>query len=199
MKPLTKMIVGEGRKYEEDRNSDLFSALRKRHSCRSYDPSRSVPDAILKKLVYAAHRAPTGGGKPYRFLIVVQDPIQLKMLSLISPGLFGKPPLVFVICSKTKIGNELLPKMDLDECTHIDAGAAAENIALVAYSLGLGACFVKSYAEIAVARLLELPPDTRTEIMVSVGYPSQVSQPPLKKSKKDKLTYIDKYGVELLQ
>ncbi len=181
----------------QPRESDLFTALRKRHACRSFDASRLVPDKLLGKLIYAVHRAPTGGGKPYRFLIVVKDPIQLKMLKMVSPGLFGDPPLVFVICSKTRIGNEPLPRMDLDECCHIDAGAAAENVALVAYSLGLAACFVKSYSEIAVAKLFELPPDTRTEIMVSVGYPVPGELPPLKKNKNDRLTFIDRFGAQM--
>ena len=156
-----------------------------------------VPDELVGKLIYAAHRASTGGGAPYRFIIVVKDPVQLKMLKMLSPGLFGNPPLVFVICTKTRIDGELLPKMDLDECCHIDAGAAAENIVLTAYAMGLGACFVKSYSESGIARLLELPPDSRTELMVSVGYPAKVEQRPLKKEKIDKVTYSDRFGMIL--
>jgi len=87
--------------------------------------------------------------------------------------------------------------MDLDECCHIDAGAAAENIVLTAYAMDLGACFVKSYSESGVARLLELPPDMRTELMVSVGYPAKGEQRPLKKEKVDKLTYSERFGVIL--
>jgi nitroreductase len=174
--------------------SDLFFALKKRHACRSFDASRAVPDEILRKLVYAAHRAPTGGGTPYRFLIVVKDQVTLKMLKMLSPGLFGNPPVVLVICSMTRIENEPLPKMDLDECCHIDAGAAAENIALAAYALGLGACFVKSYSEKGVARLLELPEHARTELMVSVGYPAPSEPQAFRKEKRDKLTYADHYG-----
>jgi nitroreductase len=176
--------------------SDLFIALKKRHACRGFDSLRAVPDEILDRLVYAAHRASTGGGKPYRFLIIVRDPNQLKMLKMVSPGLFGNPPFVFAICSWTRIGSEPLPKMDLDECTRIDAGAAAENVVLVAYSLGLGACFVKSYSEAGVARLLGLPPDARTELMVSLGYPARDEPPFLKKSTSENVTYIDKYGAK---
>jgi nitroreductase len=177
--------------------SDLFTALRMRHACRSFDPARKIPDERVERLIYAAHRASTGGGAPYRFIIIVRDPMQLKMLRMLSPGLFGTPPLVFVICTNTRIDGELLPKMDLDECCHIDAGAAAENIVLTAYAMGLGACFVKSYSESGVRRLLELPPDSRTELMVSIGYPAKNEQGPLKKRKEDKVTYSERYGVML--
>ena len=179
---------------KDGEKSDLFAALRKRHACRSFDTSRLIPDDVLQKLIYAAHRAPTGGGAPYRFLVIVKDPVQLRLLKLLSPGLFGNPPVVFIICSKTLLENEPLPKMDLEECTHFDAGAAAENVVLAAYSLGLGACFVKSYSEAGVRRLLDLPPDTRTELMVSLGYPAQNEQRPQRKGKIDKLTYVDRYG-----
>jgi nitroreductase len=174
--------------------TDLFVALRKRHACRNYDSSRPVPKELLQKLVYSAHRAPTGGNTPYRFIIVVTDPIQLKMIRLVSQGLFGNPPALFVICTRTRLGKEEICKLDLESSAHIDAGAAAENIALAAYALGLGACFVQSYSEVGVASVLELPSDTRTELIVTVGYPAENEPPSLKKSTVAKTTYFAKYG-----
>jgi nitroreductase len=174
--------------------NDLFTTLRKRRACRNFDSSKTVPNELLERLIYAAHRAPTGGNIPYRFIIVVKDPIQLKMVKLVSQGLYGNPPILFVICTRTRIGNEVLTKIDIDECTRYDAGAAAENIVLAAYSLGLAASFVKSYSEVGVARVLELPADTRTELIVTIGYPSK-EPPPQKKSASAKETFLDKYGV----
>ena len=52
--------------------TDVFDVLKKRHACRNFDP-KPVPDEILQRLALAAHRAPTGGNVPYRFVIVVQD------------------------------------------------------------------------------------------------------------------------------
>jgi nitroreductase len=183
-------------KPERETAADFFVTLRRRRACRSFDTARPIPDGLLKRMIYAAHRAPTGGNIPYRFLVVVKDPAQLRMLKMVSQGLFGDPPAVFVVCTKMRLREEdpPLPRMDLEECAHIDAGAAAENIALAAYSLGLGSCFVKSYSEVAVKRVLGLPAHTRTEIMVSVGYPAEDEEPPLRKSKTAKLTYIDRYG-----
>ena len=64
--------------------SDLFDVLKRRRACRSF-VAKEIPDDILKKVVYAAHRAPTGGNIPYRFLVVVKDPIQLRMLKAVAP------------------------------------------------------------------------------------------------------------------
>ena len=108
--------------------------------------------------------------------------------------IFGNPPALFVICTRTRLGKEELCKLDLDSSAHIDAGAAAENIVLAAYSLGLAACFVQSYSEVGVTSVLELPSDTRTELIVTVGYPAKNEQPSLKKSAAAKVTYFNKYG-----
>ncbi len=71
---------------QDNEKSDLFTALGKRHACRSFDQSREVPEELLEKLIYAAHRAPTGGGAPYRFLVVVKDPVPAKIAEIALTG-----------------------------------------------------------------------------------------------------------------
>lgn len=171
----------------------FFDVIRKRRACRHFDPT-PIPKEILDKIVYSAHRAPTGGNIPYRFVIVVDDPMQMKLLKMVSPGLLGNPVAVLVICTNVKIaeegGNIAL------EASHIDAGAAAENAVLAAYALGLGASFIKSYSEAAVRRVLDIPDYCRTEIIVSFGYPSKDESPPIKKGKAGKITYTNSFGNE---
>jgi nitroreductase len=82
----------------------------------------------------------------------------------------------------------------LDEITHIDAGAAAENVILAAYSLGLAGSFIRSYSESAVSRLLHLPESCRTELLVSIGYPGRSEQKPLRKRRGATMTYADRFG-----
>ncbi len=175
-------------------NANLFEALRKRHACRHFDPTKPVPDELLKKLAEAAHRAPTGGNIPYRFIIVVKNPVQLEMLKEISPGYFGDSSAAIVVCTNLKADE--VCKVDEEQCTLYDAGAAAENIALAATTLGIGTAFIKSYSEIAARIILGLPEGCRTELIVSVGYPSPNEPPPLKKRKEGMYTYFDAYGVQ---
>lgn len=175
-------------------STDLFQVLRKRHACRRFE-SRPIPDETLDRLVYAAHRAPTAGNVPYRFLVVVKNPNQMKMIKAISPGYFGDSSAAIVICTNLRTRQEL-SRVDIEECARYDAGAAAENIALAGYALGLGSSFIKSYSENALRTILELPEECRIELIVSVGYPARGVAPPLKKRKEDKITYIDRYGCE---
>ena len=172
--------------------TDLFEVLKKRRACRSFVP-KPIPDEILDRLVYAAHRASTGGNIPYRFVVVVREPAQLRMLKAAAPGYFGASTAAIVVCTDLRI-DQGISRMDADQCTLYDAGAAAENIVLAAYALGLGASFIKSYSETAVKRILDLPEGCRTELIVSLGYPAPDEPPPIKKRPEGKITYYDTYG-----
>jgi len=171
----------------------FFEVLKKRRACRHFEP-RPIPDEILDKLARAAHRAPTGGNTPYRFAIVVKDPIQLKMLKLVSPGYFGDTSAAVVICTDMKVASQGLGSLGVNQCSLYDAGASAENVVLAAYALGLGASFIKSYSEAALAKILELPEGYRTELVVSLGYPAKDEPPPLKKRRGGKITYLNRFG-----
>jgi len=173
-------------------STDLFEVLKRRRACRIFVP-KPIPAESWDKVVYAAHRAPTGGNTPYRFVIVVKDPEQLKMLKAVSPGYFGDSTAAIVVCTDLRVG-EGISKGDADHTSLYDAGAAAENIVLAAYALGLGASFIKSYAESAVKAILGLPEGCRTELIVSLGYPAPDEPPPVRKSPEGKITYYDKYG-----
>jgi nitroreductase len=171
----------------------LFETLRKRRACRHFEP-RPVPDQILEKLAYAAHRAPTGGNTPYRFVIVVKDPVKLKMLKLVAPGYFGDSSAAIVVCTDLTIAERDLGTLGRDQCSLYDAGAAAENVVLAAYALGLGASFIKSYSETALKKILGLPEGYRTELVVSLGYPAKDEPHPLKQRKGANITYRDSFG-----
>jgi nitroreductase len=172
--------------------SDLFNVLKRRRACRNF-VAKEIPDEILDKLVYAGHRAPTGGNIPYRFFVVVRDPVQLRMLKAAAPGYFGESTAAIVVCTDLRVDRGIT-KIDAEQCSLYDAGAAAENIVLAAYALGLGASFIKSYSETAVSRILGLPEACRTELIVSLGYPASNEPAPIKKRKEGKITYYDKYG-----
>lgn len=175
--------------------NEFFEVLKARHACRQFD-SKPVSDQVLERLVYAAHRAPTGGNIPYRLVFVVKDPLKLRLLKLVAPGYEGDSSAAIVICTDMKAAEEGLGSLGTDQCALYDAGAAAENVHLAASALGLGSSFVKSYSERALRKILELPDGFRTELVVSLGYPAKEESPPLKSRKGAKTTYRDSYGKE---
>jgi len=147
---------------------ELFEALRKRRAVRDFT-EQAIPDDILMKLAYAARRAPTGGNTPYRRILVVNDRKRIRLIKQVSPGILGQPTALIVIFTDLEVTRELGKLGNV--CATIDAGAAAENVALAATDLHLGACFTKSYSETGVKEILNIPDGYRTEVMLQLGYP----------------------------
>ncbi len=169
---------------------DVFDALRKRRAIRSFT-KQQMDEGILRKLVYAAHRAPTGGNAPYRRVMVVSDEKTIRILRQVSPGILGEPTAVLVIYTDLTIAEENGRTSEV--CATIDAGAAAENVALAATALGLGSCFTKSYSEVAVKELLGIPGRFRTEVMVQLGYPLQDQPSPVRQKADGKITEMNRF------
>jgi nitroreductase len=142
-----------------------------------------VEDELLARLVWAADRAPHGGGQLYRLVVVVTDRALVRTIEQVSPGLgiFSQTaPAMIVICSVPADAEAAGGAYARDVATHLDAGAAAENVALAAAALGLGTCFVTGFNEVAIREILELPAGVRPEILLPIGRPAAVPSPTMK-------------------
>jgi len=156
---------------------DLYEAIRKRQSTRSFT-SEDVPEETVKKLLAAGVLAPTAGNlQPWRFF-VVRDTKVKHMLAEAALGqrFVEEAPVVIVVCA------------DLDVCAHgygsrgenlyaiQDTAAAVENILLAVVAEGLGACWVGAFREDIAARALSLPPGLRPLALLPVGHPARVER-----------------------
>lgn len=171
---------------------DVFESLKKRVAVRHFkaDP---IPEEDLRKLVYAARRAPTGGNTPYRRTMVVTDKKTIRLLKQVSPGILSDPVALVVIYTDLRVA-EKLGRLGREVTSLIDAGAAAENVALAAIALGLGTCFTKSYSEAGVKEVLGIPDGYRTEVIMQIGYPQDDRPPALKAKPGEEVVYIDRFG-----
>lgn len=176
-------------KSETFRKIGVFEALRKRRMHRNFK-STPVPNELLKKLIYAAKRAPAAGNAPSRVFIVIEDPRILRMIKAVSPGYFGTAPSAIVICSDP---HKSLPQAESRRrfLSAFDAGASAENIALAAVELGLGVCFVKAYSEAAIKKILGLPESFEVMIIIVIGYPQEEKVPSPKS--RHQAVYLNRY------
>jgi nitroreductase len=165
-------------------NEGIFDALRRRRNTRLFKPD-PIPESALTKLLYAAHRAPTGGNVDTRRFVTVTDTKLIEMIRRTSPGFYGSCPALIVICTD-------LFAAEGDPTAIFDAGASAENIALAATALDIGVGFVKSYPESAVKRILSMPENVRTEIIVKLGY-AERNQPRAPRAPRSH-TYLNRYG-----
>ncbi|HEV2138828.1 MAG TPA: nitroreductase family protein [Nitrososphaerales archaeon] len=153
--------------------------MRKRSMCRNFDQT-PVEKEKLARLVHAAGRAPQGGNMPVREYIVVDDPGHMRLLRGVTPSFLANAPAALVICTDLPKALEVMGKQGRDFLSLLDAGAAAENVALQAEELGVGVSFVRSATESAVKRALDIPERFRVDIIIGVGYKSKDRPPPMK-------------------
>ena len=152
-----------------------------------------MPPTVVDRLVFAGGKAPTGANLPYRGFIVVDDADTIATIKKLSPGYPDISPLLVVVYSNIHLAIQEGGKVG-EFGTIFDAGAAAENIMLAAIAEGLVGCFVKSYPEAAIADVLGLPDGYRTEIMIALGYLSDMPSKSVKKRIGADNVYRNKFG-----
>ena len=128
---------------------EVFDCIKNRRTVREFRPE-PIPEEVIHKILQAGRWAPSSSNsQPWHF-VVVQDPITLKRLGEIATqGPFvANAPVVIAIAM------ENAPRPQLD------AGRAIQQMELVAWSEGLGTCFVgvrQEEQQRAVKDLLGIP------------------------------------------
>ena len=159
---------------------ELFEVIKTRRSIRKFTEDPLDRDT-LTKLAEAASLAPTGGNiQPWCFGIV-DDPGLIKKIKMFSPGLFGDPAAIFVMCADEEIAMKRAEEAGRDILSRMDVMLATENIVLLAHAMGLGTCIIRSFNITGVASLLGLPEHMRIEILISLGRPAQEPKQPVRR------------------
>jgi nitroreductase len=153
----------------------VLEAIRSRRMVRAM-ADRPIERARLEAVLEATRWAPSAGNRRLHRFVVVQDPLTLRVLRMVAPGMFQRPAVVVVICidQARAVSFGMRPT---GKGLYVDVGTAAQTMLLAAHSLGLGAGVVTSFSQVAVSEVLNLPGHLSPEMFVCLGYPAPV-QPP---------------------
>lgn len=140
---------------------EVFEAIQKRQSVRSYLADK-VPSSKLAKILEAARLAPSAGNiQPWHFIIVTDKQKRKKL----SKGRFAKflvqSPVVLVGCGDKKASPNWYA---------VDTTIAMQNMVLTATSEGLGTCWIGSFNENQVKKLLRIPEKFGVIALLALGY-----------------------------
>ena len=149
----------------------------------------------LERVLEAGRWAPSAGNRrPHRF-VAVQDPVTLRVLRMVSPGMFQRPTAAVLICiDRNETDSEEFPPRSMS--VFYDVGTTAENMILAAHSMGLGSGIVTSFCKEAVRVVLNLPARLSPEMFICLGYSSDVMRPPIRSSRRitwQGLTYWERF------
>jgi nitroreductase len=148
---------------------DVFAALKNRRACRAFLKD-APPDAAIGRILYAASRAPTASNRPYRQMILVDDPQVIRAVRMISPSLLADPPVLLVIFTDLSVATARTGRVG-EISSLVDAGAAGENVLLAATALGLGSQFTMISAQAGIRVVLGLPDHMRVDLIIPLGLP----------------------------
>jgi nitroreductase len=135
---------------------------------------KEIPEDVLNQILEAGRQAPSAVNRqPYHFVIVTDSETKKQMKRRFS-GFLEKAPTIIVGCANTK---SLLS----GKWAVTDMAIALQNMVLVAWSLGVGSCWVGSFNENKTKDALNIPKSWKIVALIALGYPAE--QPKAKKRK----------------
>jgi nitroreductase len=156
---------------------ETFDAIKGRRSVRNY-VDRKIPREQLGKIMEAATWSPSASSaQAWEFIVVVDDD-DIERIKAFSPGIFGNPAAIIVVCRDLKRAYDICAESGRDILSLMDVSMASQNIMLAAYDLGIGSCAVRSFGISAVKRLFDLPEHINPELLITLGYPEETPKPP---------------------
>ena len=141
---------------------DVYQAIKSRRTVRDYKPD-PVPQELVRKILQAGRWAPSSSNTQKWHFIVIQDRDTLAALGKIAThGPFiGQAPLAIAVL------------MDDAPRPQLDAGRALQQMELMAWSEGVGMCFVgvrEEDQQKAIKELLGIPEGMELITLLPFGY-----------------------------
>lgn len=182
--------------FPPDVRASAYAVIEARRDVRRFRPD-PVPDDLLRRVLGAAHTAPSvGHSQPWRF-IVVRDPDlrtraglladreRLRQAAQLEPdaarrlkdlkleGLREAPVGVVVCCDRRTPAAGVLGRATFADADMWSCAAAIENLWLAARAEGLGLGWVTLFQPDDLAELVHLPPDVVTLGWLCLGWPDE--------------------------
>jgi nitroreductase len=144
---------------------DVFEAIKARRSIRKYR-SEPIPDEKLGLIFDAARLAPSADNRrPWRFIIVRNADRKKALAKVADNQTFFKDAAAIVAA----VGDREVSTRWHEKDTMI----ALEHMVLAATALGYGTCWIGSFDEDGVKRLLKIPEKMKVVALLPIGIPDE--------------------------
>ena len=172
---------------------DVFEAIKRRRSVRSYE-STPVPIEKLRKVLEAARLAPSAGNvQPWQFIVVIDSDKRRKIAKGCRFGRFlAEAPVVIVGCGDHRASPRWYA---------IETCIAMENLVLAATGEGLGTCWIGFFNEEEIREMLKIPNRLKVVALLALGYPREKLDISAKiahlirpRKKLEKIAHLEEYG-----
>ena len=148
---------------------ETWTAIRTKRVVRRFE-GRPLTEEHLERILDAGRHAGSSKNQQRWDFIVVTDRTMLRSLVAVGPyagHLAGAAAAVGLVTPDPRTSRSLSILWDL--------GAAAENMMLAAWELGIGSCPATVYEPALARELLGYPADQSCEYLLSFGYPADAT------------------------
>lgn len=141
---------------------EFLNFIKSRRSIRSFE-NRIIPDDQIKMILEAGQWAPSASNRqPWEFLVIKNREIIEKVAKIAFYGRFIKQaPCLIALVGKTKVS----PKWYI-----IDTSLVSMNMMLMAWSLGIGTCWIGALDRDKAKEVLDLKKDDYVLTILPFGY-----------------------------
>ena len=161
---------------------DLYEAIAKRFSCRSFKDAPIEPDK-LDRVLDAGRQAPSGNNsQPWKFVVITDPDARAAIAGAANNQAFvGEAPAVIAVVG--------LDENCVMSCTvpgdPVNCAIAIDHMTLAATAEGLGTCWIGAFDQAKCRQLLGVEPPAKIIELLPIGYPAVEAGPKSRKSLKD--------------
>ena len=167
-----------GESNEKEVANLLINLVKTRRTVRAFKRGVKVPKEVVETILEAARWSPSGSNAQEWRFIVVADERLLRAMKMFSPGWLGEAPMAIVVCADKERARRVAGELGRSKMYLVDVGIVVQTIVLLAHAMGLGTNIIMSFSQEAIAELLRVPEAWEVVVIIAVGYPEVVPQPP---------------------
>jgi nitroreductase len=154
-----------------------------RESVRNYDPTRSVPKGILKRILDAGRLAPSACNyQPWKFMVISSPTMLEKVRVCYDRDWFKNAPHVLIVVGFKD--QAWIRSFDGHNSIETDMAIAMTHLILAAENEGVGTCWIENYNPGMLREALNLKDNQLIFGITPLGYPEPGYQKNLEKKRK---------------
>jgi nitroreductase len=156
--------------------SDYFDLIKRRESCRNFDPNRPAEREKLERCAEAAWIAPSAcNSQPWKYLIVTNPELVQKLRPMMQDLGMNKfvnqcPAFAVVLEEPTRLKVSVSQRFKDQDFAPIDVAFSASQFCYAATEQGLSTCIIGWHNERKIRELFELSKTERVRLILAVGY-----------------------------
>ena len=183
--------------FTEAEKKAVYKAIYLRRDVREHFLPRTIPDAVLRRLLDAAHHAGSVGFmQPWSFVVIRSEEVRQRVKNLFEQankeaaqvfegerrelysrlkleGILEAPVNICVTCDPTRNGPHVLGRHTIRETDVYSTCCAIQNLWLAARVEGIGVGWVSILDPILLKECLKIPPHVIPVAYVCLGYVSE--------------------------